>query len=293
MAYRWARSDSQRRTYRECPHKWYLRYALGWKQKTAKAQWSFGSVMERVAVAIIQQAIRPGEAVELFDWLWGAYEAGKNEYGEPLTYRQHLTHKVLYDRGRILAMLAARQLPSMFVGPQDSVFQLELRYEIAPGHLELGYPDFYGPVKPSPHQAPVLAVVDFKTNDREEKPTLVERNEQLMGYQYGLQARGCQVDAVALCRLVWGAKPSIQWLWHPAFSADVLAEWVHNAQRDDIAIQSEEFPRRYQACHAWGGCWGQPLCFPSKAEEVPLFLVRDEARKGELLVFEESAGIEL
>jgi hypothetical protein len=280
--YDFPRSVSQRRTYIECGLQWYLRYAVGWKQKFRKAQWEFGSVCEQVANEIILGLITsPERASERLEELWGPARMDAT-----LTYRKGLTWGTLRDRGKPMMALVFEALNHHFDLRDPTAFKLQHKLEYPIGEAEeLGYLDCLGPIRREaaggfswePYR---LTVADFKTSDRHQVLHLAERDEQLQSYQLGVETTlGVYPEQLVLIYMLWGTRPDVQFLWRDAYTPEEMMQFRGKAMMVDQNIKAGKFYANDRACHGFGGCWAQPICFKSQEVRREAELVMDE-RKG-------------
>jgi len=274
--YGFTRSVSQRRLYRECGVKWYHRYVGGWTLKTKKAQYQFGNIIEQVCGEVIMKAITsPTAASTRFSELWDPYRMDAT-----LTYRQNLTWKTLNDRGKILAQHICVQLPNVIRVDDWYQLQQQLRYRIGEAD-ELCYLDFCGFGRQDASEPWKFGILDFKTADRTEQQTLVEKDEQLTTYQLAVETNfNRKVEWLALFRCIWTTEPKIQVLWTPARTPEEIEKFKAAAIDVDRQIKAGVFHENQSACHAWGGCQYQPLCFPSQKHRLDTELIQDPRKIG-------------
>jgi hypothetical protein len=261
---------------------WYHRYVGGWQQKTRKAQFPFGTLCEQVCGEIIQKSIETSDQAEArFVELWDPYRMDGS-----LTYRKGLTHKQLMDRGRIMIRKAFHELHRILNLNEWYELQKELRYEIG-GAKELCYLDFCGYARQDTSQPFQLVILDFKTGDRKEQETILEKDEQLTSYQLGVQTLyNVMVHWLVLFRMIWTTEPDIQIIWAPARTPEELTKFMGSAVEVNRQINDGIFHENDRQCNAWGGCWLQPVCFGSQWSRREQELQIDPRKDGPVLLGE-------
>lgn len=291
MAFDFARSTSQRRTFRTCGVLYSLKYGQGWAPKRHNAAMDMGIIMEAVAGDILRGAA-PTEDLAAKDFTdrWAGVKARTD-----LRWPKTKGWDFYAARGAALARVMAVELPKRIRIDEDAVFGRDLVYEVAPGVRERAILDFRGRVQrgrlfhPENGEGETriewggdypLTVLDFKTADRARDPLAAEIDEQLTSYQVGtLQRDGVAVDQVGLCVLIYGTQPRVQWLLEPARPDDQVAAFLHSAVEIDKLIRAETFVRNDQACFNYGACDMLGLCYGSQRARIARDLVRDQ-RKG-------------
>lgn len=315
-----SRSVSQRAAYRDCNRKWLLQYMAGWKQRRRKAAWVFGNVMESVCNAIVmgpsggwivpprrergkkaeQPPAPPSPVVcltasslegaeQLFLQQWEPYRMdGSLIYPKPGGSSIASWHQYR-DRGRVLARLAFVWIHEHFdLTPGTFVLQDEIRYPIGDAR-ELCYLDFRGRVRTAPDRPFMLGIVDFKTAQRREPEHYLELDEQMTTYQVGSEYKypGELVMVLGHLRMIATTEPKLQPLWAERRSWEHVNDFLAGAAATDAQILAGNFGANTRACHAWGGCAMQPVCFESQKGRLEKELQRDEGQIGEAIAAEE------
>lgn len=267
-----ARSTSQRRTYRSCGYKYLLQYAFGWKPRFEKGSYEFGHVMERLATVIaIGWVTDAAEAAALFRYAWWL-DASEFEWTKTQGWEFFL------DRGQSLAKLLVKELPSHFDARQPVLCQETINFEV--GMVpEVAIPDYYGHVRQDMFSDFLPTVLDFKTGASAFVSESVELDEQLTDYQLAEWSKGRPVAQLCLCVMVYTADPKVQWLFAQQRDTSVIDRFVQTAQSVDAAIKAEVFFQNDRACFTMGTCPFVPLCYPSKAVERDTKLVRETPRR--------------
>lgn len=282
------RSVSQRAKFRECPRKWFLQYMAGWQRVQRKAAWLFGDTMEATCEGIIRGEAQASllvnsadAAVELFDRLWApvrmdpAVQWTTGSWG--VSWGQYR------DRGRILTRMVYDWIHEhLLLKPGTYQLQEEFRYTIG-GAREVGYADFRGFGRKDPADLYQLGILDFKAAGRKEPEHLIELDEQLTTYQVGSEMKypNEPIQWLAHLRMVAVTKPYLQVMWEPRRSEDMVAEFLSGAVLVNQQILAGSFPRNTKACHTWGGCEMQPVCFPSQRERQEKELLQKPEAAGE------------
>ncbi len=280
-----ARSTSQRRTYRACPKKFFLQYGLRWRAHQRRATYLFGIAVQSAVNVMLENAspLTPSHSVtadEWFAWLW----AGTATVDPDRMYWGKWDQKKLLERGIKLLLAIEDELLAEFdltvpLTPDGKPFLIEPKITYVVGGVrEMVIPDLAVRRKSG-----AIAVIDFKTSDREYDETAAEIDEQLTSEQLGIESLGLSVDYVALCVLVYQERnPRLQWLWQPARDAEAVAEFTASVQVTDELIRRGVFYRDERSCHVMGACDFIPLCYRSCAAKITTDLYQEPPRKGDV-----------
>jgi PD-(D/E)XK nuclease superfamily len=269
-----ARSTSQRRTYRTCGYKFLLSYGYGWEAKLLLGRYAMGNVLERLATLIALGIITdPNEAERYFVAAWiFAIDAEQCEWTKTQDWTFYL------ERGAAMARHLTRELPSHFAPRAKYIVQETLYFKVG-GVPEVAIPDLYGPVQKDVFSPWLPTVLDFKTGHNPYVPQSIELDEQLTDYQLAEQAHGRSVEQLCLCVMVYQKEPRVQWLFSPPRLPSVVERFVHTAQSVNEAIMNEQFYQNDRACFTMGTCPYVPLCYDSAAGEQDEKLVKRPPRR--------------
>jgi len=226
--------------------------------------------MHLLAGQIVRQVVSTSEGVKVaWETLWQPFAEDAT-----IAWGQRATWKYLADRGATLAQVMLRELPARI--PFDPGTKLEERIEFSlGGSQELAIIDYYGPYMHPGSEVYLPAVLDFKTSDREYKPTAAELDEQLTDYNLAERSKNRPVSYVGLCVLIYGTNPKVQWVIAPTRPVDMVDDFIASAQLTEKQIREGIFQRNERSCFTMGDCPMIPLCYPSQRHRVNEELSRD------------------
>lgn len=230
-------SHSRLAKYLTCPEQYRLHYLEGLRPRFPSASLVFGQLLHQALAVLLTGK---GDPIAHFEASWRAVKE------TTLTYRARDSWERCAETGeRLLQRFVAEELPKLgTVEAVEKPFTLDITTLALPF---VGIIDLVAPYKGR------RTVIDFKSAAKPYEAHEVLLSDQLTAYQLAEPL----AEQSALCVLVKGKEPSIE--WHVAKRRpEELAEFVQKAEWATQAIEAGQFYKRPGFWCAW--CDFLPVC---------------------------------